>query len=201
MLSCLLGFPQAQLDSGAVLQRASPRCASHPHGPSLSALGPSRKDLSLHSCLPLPFFDGFSPLSLQRTSGGPLVPHLVEMPSFSLSLQKTPPFPLKDAFSHTHTAFFQNSLSASPPSYFSFPDTASLTRLCPLHPLILQMPLPRPSPDVPLFLPSRSESEVAQSCPTLCDPVDCSPPSSSVHGILQARVLEWVAISFSISAQ
>ena len=39
--------------------------------------------------------------------------------------------------------------------------------------------------------------EVAQSCPTLCDPVDCSPPDSSVHGILQARVLEWVAISFS----
>ena len=43
----------------------------------------------------------------------------------------------------------------------------------------------------------KSESEVTQSCPTLCDPVDCSPPSSSVHGILQARILEWVAISFS----
>ena len=42
-----------------------------------------------------------------------------------------------------------------------------------------------------------SESEVAQSSPTLCDPVDCSPPGSSVHGILQARILEWVAISFS----
>ena len=41
------------------------------------------------------------------------------------------------------------------------------------------------------------ESEVTQSCPTLCDPVDCSPPGSSVHGILQARILEWVAISFS----
>ena len=41
------------------------------------------------------------------------------------------------------------------------------------------------------------ESEVAQSCPTLCDPVDYSPPGSSVHGILQARILEWVAISFS----
>ena len=41
------------------------------------------------------------------------------------------------------------------------------------------------------------ESEVAQSCPTLCDPVDCSLPSSSVHGILQARILEWVTISFS----
>ena len=44
---------------------------------------------------------------------------------------------------------------------------------------------------------SESESEVAQSCLTLCDPVDYSPPGSSVHGILQARILEWVAISFS----
>ena len=42
-----------------------------------------------------------------------------------------------------------------------------------------------------------SESEVTQSCPTLCNPLDCSPPGSSVHGILQARILEWVAISFS----
>ena len=40
-------------------------------------------------------------------------------------------------------------------------------------------------------------SEVAQSCPILCDPMDCSPPGSSIHGIFQARVLEWVAISFS----
>ena len=40
-------------------------------------------------------------------------------------------------------------------------------------------------------------SEVAQSCPTLCNPMDCSLPGSSLHGILQARVLEWVAISFS----
>ena len=38
---------------------------------------------------------------------------------------------------------------------------------------------------------------VAQSCLTLCDPMDCSLPGSSFHGILQARVLEWVAISFS----
>ena len=42
-----------------------------------------------------------------------------------------------------------------------------------------------------------SEREVTQSCPTLCDPMDCSLPGSSLHGILQARVLEWVAISFS----
>ena len=39
--------------------------------------------------------------------------------------------------------------------------------------------------------------EVTQSCPTLCDPMDCSLLGSSLHGILQARVLEWVAISFS----
>ena len=41
------------------------------------------------------------------------------------------------------------------------------------------------------------ESEVAQSCPTLCDPMDCSLLGSSLHGILQARTLEWVATSFS----
>ena len=44
----------------------------------------------------------------------------------------------------------------------------------------------------------KSESEVAQSCPTLSDPMDCSPPGSSVHGIFQARVLEWGAIAFSV---
>ena len=43
----------------------------------------------------------------------------------------------------------------------------------------------------------KSESEVAQSRPTLSDPMDCSLPGSSVHGIFQARVLEWVAIAFS----
>ena len=45
----------------------------------------------------------------------------------------------------------------------------------------------------------KSESEVIQSCPTLSDPMDCSLPGSSVHGIFQARVLEWVAIAFSNS--
>ena len=43
----------------------------------------------------------------------------------------------------------------------------------------------------------KSESETAQSCPTLSDPTDCSPPGSSIHGILQARVLEWGATAFS----
>ena len=44
----------------------------------------------------------------------------------------------------------------------------------------------------------KSESEITQSCPTLSDPIDCSPPGSSIHGIFQAKVLEWGAIVFSV---
>ena len=47
------------------------------------------------------------------------------------------------------------------------------------------------------YINKQGESEVAQSSPTLCDPMDCSLSGSSVHGIFQARVLEWIAISFS----
>ena len=46
----------------------------------------------------------------------------------------------------------------------------------------------------------KSENEVAQSCPTLSDPMDCSLPGYSIHGIFQARVLKWAAIAFSISS-
>ena len=46
----------------------------------------------------------------------------------------------------------------------------------------------------------KSESEVTQSCPTLIDPMDYSPPGSSIHGIFQARVLEWDAIAFSVKS-
>ena len=48
-----------------------------------------------------------------------------------------------------------------------------------------------------LLMKVKSESEVAQSCPTLNDPMDCSLPGSSIHGSFQARVLEWGAITFS----
>ena len=51
------------------------------------------------------------------------------------------------------------------------------------------LPFPSPMRD--------SESEVAQSCLTLSDPVDCSPPGSSVHGISQARILEWITTASS----
>ena len=47
------------------------------------------------------------------------------------------------------------------------------------------------------YMKVKSESEVARSCLTLSDPMDCSLPGSSVHGIFQARVLEWGAIAFS----
>ena len=47
----------------------------------------------------------------------------------------------------------------------------------------------------------KSESEVAQSCPTLSGPMDCSLPGSSVHAIFQARVLEWSAIVFSVGKE
>ena len=53
------------------------------------------------------------------------------------------------------------------------------------------MPFPSPMHE------RKSESEVAQSCLTLSNPMDCSLPGSSAHGIFQARVLEWVAIAFS----
>ena len=52
-------------------------------------------------------------------------------------------------------------------------------------------------PDLGMGSEVKKWSKVAQSCPTLCNPMDCNPPSSSIHGVLQARILEWVAISFS----
>ena len=60
--------------------------------------------------------------------------------------------------------------------------------LCP-HPLEKERP--------PLWHLFFESENVSPSCPTLCDPVDCGPPGSSVHGILQARTLEWVAMPFS----
>ena len=50
---------------------------------------------------------------------------------------------------------------------------------------------------LPCNAQAAAAAKLLQSCPTLCDPMDCSPPASSVHGIFQARVLEWVAIAFS----
>ena len=53
------------------------------------------------------------------------------------------------------------------------------------------------SPEITSYTINKSKVLVAQSCPTLCKPMDCRPPDSSVHGILFTRILEWVAIPFS----
>ena len=58
-------------------------------------------------------------------------------------------------------------------------------------------PLSSPSPPAPNPSQNQKWSEVTQSCPTFCDPMDCNLSASSVHGIFQAIVLEWIAISFS----
>ena len=61
--------------------------------------------------------------------------------------------------------------------------------------LHLRVCFPKKPPGTSLFAAAAVKS--LQSCPTLCDPIDGSPPGSTVPGILQARTLEWVAISFS----
>ena len=63
---------------------------------------------------------------------------------------------------------------------------------------VLSQPLPNLNPVAsPLGHPAAAAAKSLQSCPTLCDPIDGSPPGSPIPGILQARTLEWVAISFS----
>ena len=112
------------------------------------------------------------------------------------------------------------SKNKSSESHYIFPSVSSVTMNIPLNKAQTR-PRPIPSPLLKTFqqhlialwfkkkkkknfsawptsfMWSGSGSEVAQSCPTFCDPMDCSPPDSSIHGILQARILEWVAISFS----
>jgi len=62
----------------------------------------------------------------------------------------------------------------------------------------LASPNPVPFPEI---APAAAAAKSLQSCPTLCDPVNCSPPGSSIHGIFQARVLEWGAVAFSACSQ
>ena len=105
------------------------------------------------------------------------------------------------------------SLKASPPLTLSSSDVITTVNLeCILH--VCALPLSsymyislqikariyftkNPQIQQPVLLWADWFGLVAKSCPTLCDPVDCSPQGSSIHGILQARILEWVAISFS----
>ena len=83
-----------------------------------------------------------------------------------------------------------NGLPSPPPGDLPDPGTEPVTPASPALTGRFFTAEPPGSPQLGL-------SKAAQSCPTLCDPTDCSPPGSSVRGIFQARVLEWVAISFS----
>ena len=69
--------------------------------------------------------------------------------------------------------------------------------MTPNTPWVGKIPWRRKWQPTPLLLPAAAAAKSLQSCLTLCDPIDGSPPGSSIHGILQARTLEWVAISFS----
>ena len=108
---------------------------------------------------------------------------------------------------HCCHSFAQSHLTLQPhsPQQARFPRPTLSPRVClnscPLSQCAIQPshPLPPPFPSS-LYLSQLQGtiySEVAQSCPTLCDPMDCSLSGSSVHGIFQAIVLEWIAISFS----
>ena len=101
-------------------------------------------------------------------------------PSHPLSSPSPPwsqPFPASRSFQN------ELALCISWPKYWSFSFSIS--------------PSNEHSELISVSIVKRSESEVTQSCPTLCDVMDCSLPGSSVHGIFQAIVLEWIAISFS----
>ena len=84
----------------------------------------------------------------------------------------------------------------------------SRVRLCAIHrqqPIRLHCPWDSPGKNIGVgchfllqCMKVKSENEVPQSCPTSSDPMDCSLPGSSIHGIFQARVLEWGAIAFSV---
>ena len=91
-----------------------------------------------------------------------------------------------------HSAFFTDQLSHP---FMTTGKTIALTSWT-LVGKVMSLLLNMLSRLVITFLPR--SSEVAQSCPTLCDPTDYSLPASSIHGIFQARVLEWVAITFSM---
>ena len=81
----------------------------------------------------------------------------------------------------------------SPPLGDLLDPGSNLCFLCLLH--CRQILYPLSHRGSPLFLDVVFVVLVAKLCPTLCDPMDCSPPASSVHGIFQARTLEWAAIS------
>ena len=116
-----------------------------------------------------------------------------------------------DVTEHTHISLIYNSIEVSGIQHAAAAAAAKSLQSCPTlcdpidwQPARLLCPWDSPGKNTGAgchfllqCMKVKSESEVAQSCPTRSNPVDCSLPGSSVHGIFQARVLEWVAIAFS----
>ena len=129
--------------------------------------------------------------------------------------------PLKQSCFCVQGSLFKCALSSMLPAHFSLSNNNLCSRSAPCYvtsvmsdsvrpprwqPTRLSRPWDSPGENTGVgchfllqFMKAKSVSEVAQSCPTLCDPMDCSLPGSSVPGIFQARVLEWSAIAFSRS--
>ena len=119
----------------------------------------------------------------------------------------------------SHVQLFTSQRTVSCQAYLSITNAQNLLKLMsidsvmPSNHLILCRPLlllPSIFPSIrvfsnesafcirwPKYPPAAAAAKLLQLCPTLCDPIDGSPPGSSIPGILQARTLEWVAISFS----
>ena len=108
------------------------------------------------------------------------------------------PLPSQDAHSSARSRSHFSSLAQSRGWAESSKDYGQVWKVSVLETKIqwlrLKSQLPKNQSPYPVLV---IDSEVTQSCPTLCDPMDCSLPGSSVHGIFQAIVLEWIAISFS----
>ena len=93
--------------------------------------------------------------------------------------------------------YFKTETDSLPLSHLGSPESIVLQYLLKNNLHIVRLHSSSPCCSRDNYIPAAAAAESLQSCPTLCDPIDGSPPGSPVPGILQARTLEWVAISFS----
>ena len=124
-------------------------------------------------------------------------------PNWKMSLRSPSTIEIQDFFFFffffgESLEFFWSSIKAAAPSHPVSHQTLWPLWSNPLRPWPSYHPLSRLDRDnsIGLHTAAWKKVQVAQSCPTLCDPMDCSPPGTSIHGILQARMPEWVAVPF-----
>ena len=122
---------------------------------------------------------------MSRTKGEPLITATGEGPHVATETQ------------HSHKIHFKRNCYLRKKKKTSELESSSMYKITQVG--VSQRAVPRPAAlaSVANLRASAAAAKLLQSCPTLCDPIDSSPPGSPVPGILQARTLEWVAISFS----